>query len=198
MRVITITSWVAIMFGQNTSVSFRLQAHLSSATRFHASEAKEMSNITDAGAHLIEGHRIRKDGEELIAEGYKLLARSSDLDCDPEVRSLRIRDGYTKLAEGHKILAKSSEMIADAIAVRHVPFRPPVEAEQQNSVGTPAEPEQPKNGGKYTDTQRKEISDEAKGKKVESLEWVPDERYWAMTFNDASEICFRLMAELEN
>lgn len=46
----------------------------------------------------------------------------------------------------------------------------------------------------YTEEQRKMLSEEAKGKTVESLEW--DEDYWVMTFTDGTETCFRLMAEL--
>jgi hypothetical protein len=92
-----------------------------------------MSNTVDddkpfvPAMHLIEGHRVRIEAELLIAEGYKLLARTSDLDCDPDVRSRRLRDGYLKVAEGHTILAKSNEMIADAIEMRRPsrPIRPP-------------------------------------------------------------------------
>jgi hypothetical protein len=51
-------------------------------------------------------HRARRDAELLFAEGFKLLARSSDLDCDPDIRSRRVRDGYLRLAEGHTRLAE--------------------------------------------------------------------------------------------
>jgi hypothetical protein len=48
----------------------------------------------------------------------------------------------------------------------------------------------------YTKEMRDQISQEAKGKKVESLMWEPEEGYWVMTFEDGSEISFRFMAEL--
>lgn len=48
----------------------------------------------------------------------------------------------------------------------------------------------------WTAEQRAEICAQAAGKTVESLEWDPEGRYWAMTFTDGSEICFRFMAEL--
>ncbi len=49
--------------------------------------------------------------------------------------------------------------------------------------------------------QRRRVSEDAKGKVVESLEWCADDDfrnggYWVMTFTDGSEICFRFMAEL--
>jgi hypothetical protein len=69
---------------------------------------------TAADKQLISAHRVRRNGELLIAAGYKLLARSSDLDCDPDIRSRRVRDGYLKLAEGHTFLAQSDELIAEA------------------------------------------------------------------------------------
>ena len=37
----------------------------------------------------------------------------------------------------------------------------------------------------------------AKGLKVDSLEFEEDGDYWVMTFESGSEICFRLMAELQ-
>lgn len=50
---------------------------------------------------------------------------------------------------------------------------------------------------RYTDRQRQEISAQAAGKVVESLEWEPEDGgYWVMTFTSGSEISFRLMAEL--
>lgn len=48
----------------------------------------------------------------------------------------------------------------------------------------------------YTDAERKQISEEATGRVIKSLEWEPEDGYWVMTFTDDSEICFRLMAEL--
>jgi hypothetical protein len=48
----------------------------------------------------------------------------------------------------------------------------------------------------YTDAQRKQISEEATGRVIKSLEWESEDGYWVMTFTDDSEICFRLMAEL--
>jgi hypothetical protein len=53
----------------------------------------------------------------------------------------------------------------------------------------------------YTERQRHEISKEAEGKTIHSLEWCLDEDmegggYWVMTFTDESEISFRFMAEL--
>ena len=49
----------------------------------------------------------------------------------------------------------------------------------------------------YTDSQREAISAASKGKIIESMEWEPDGQYWVMTFADGSEMCVRLMAELE-
>lgn len=49
---------------------------------------------------------------------------------------------------------------------------------------------------RFTDDQRKMISDQATGKLVESLVYEPDGDYWVMTFEDESEISFRFMAEL--
>jgi hypothetical protein len=47
---------------------------------------------------------------------------------------------------------------------------------------------------------RKSIIEMVVGKVVKSLEWVDDgeDKYWAMTFVDGSEISFRFMAELKN
>ena len=47
---------------------------------------------------------------------------------------------------------------------------------------------------KWTAEQRQQISDQAAGKVVESLDYEDD--YWVMTFTDGSEISFRFMAEL--
>lgn len=55
---------------------------------------------------------LRREAELLLADGYKLLARTSDLDCDPEVRSRRLRDGYLRLAEAHQMIAASEEILA--------------------------------------------------------------------------------------
>jgi len=49
---------------------------------------------------------------------------------------------------------------------------------------------------KYSKEQRTQISEEAKGKIIESLEYDEEGGYWVMTFTDGSEICFRFMAEL--
>ena len=52
----------------------------------------------------------------------------------------------------------------------------------------------------YDERMRTSISEQCKGKKVDSLEYeAADEEtgpYWVMTFDDGSEICFRFMAEL--
>jgi hypothetical protein len=50
---------------------------------------------------------------------------------------------------------------------------------------------------RYTSEQRQQISEQAKGRVIKSLEWESaDGGYWVMTFADGSEISFRLMAEL--
>ena len=49
---------------------------------------------------------------------------------------------------------------------------------------------------KYTLQQQEQISREAAGKRVQSLEYDSVGRYWVMTFDDGSEINFRFMAEL--
>lgn len=49
----------------------------------------------------------------------------------------------------------------------------------------------------YTQEQRGQITAQATGKTVESLEWEDDAGgYWVMTFTDGSEMSFRFMAEL--
>lgn len=49
----------------------------------------------------------------------------------------------------------------------------------------------------YSPEQRQQISEEARGRRVKSLQWEPDGGgYWVMTFDDGAEICFRFMAEL--
>jgi hypothetical protein len=52
----------------------------------------------------------------------------------------------------------------------------------------------------YTEAQRQQISDDAKGKTVKRLEYVGDEPqpYWVMEFTDGSEMCFRFMFELSS
>lgn len=53
----------------------------------------------------------------------------------------------------------------------------------------------------YTEAQRRRVSEDAKGKTIESMEWEPEGPgggYWVMTFTDGSEISVRLMAELAN
>lgn len=48
----------------------------------------------------------------------------------------------------------------------------------------------------YTPEMRRLISEEIKGKTVESLEWTDSNGgYWTMTFTDGSEISFRFMTE---
>jgi hypothetical protein len=49
---------------------------------------------------------------------------------------------------------------------------------------------------KYTDEQRAQISEQSKGKIVESLIWEPEDECWRMTFTDGSEMSLRLMAEM--
>lgn len=50
---------------------------------------------------------------------------------------------------------------------------------------------------RYSDEQRKRISDESKGKTIETMGWEPDDGgYWVITFTDGSELSVRLMAEL--
>jgi hypothetical protein len=77
-------------------------------------DEKLMVTRVNADEKLIEAHLTRRDGELMIADGYKLLARTSDLDCDPEIRCRRLRDGYLKLSDGHVWLAKAEEMLAEA------------------------------------------------------------------------------------
>ncbi len=48
----------------------------------------------------------------------------------------------------------------------------------------------------YTKEQRAQISKDATGKIVESLEWDEEGGYWVMTFTEGAEMCFRFMAEL--
>lgn len=49
----------------------------------------------------------------------------------------------------------------------------------------------------YTDEQRRQISEQAQGKTIESMEWDPEDKYWVITFTDGFELCVRLMGELE-
>lgn len=51
-------------------------------------------------------------------------------------------------------------------------------------------------GMRYTSEQRAQISEQVAGRKVEALEYEPEGDYWAMTFDDGTEISFRFMAEL--
>ena len=48
----------------------------------------------------------------------------------------------------------------------------------------------------YSPEQRAKISDEAKGKVVESLDYVEEDSHWVVTFTDGTEVAFRFMAEL--
>lgn len=50
---------------------------------------------------------------------------------------------------------------------------------------------------KYTPAQRERISQESKGKVIESFEWDDVDHYWVMTFTDGTEMCVRLMAEAD-
>jgi hypothetical protein len=50
---------------------------------------------------------------------------------------------------------------------------------------------------RYTEKQRAQVSNEARGRIVESLEWTDaDGGYWTMTFSDGATISFRLMNEM--
>ncbi len=51
----------------------------------------------------------------------------------------------------------------------------------------------------YSEQQIREIGEQAKGKTIESFAYVDDEAggYWALTFTDGSEMCVRLMVEVE-
>jgi len=49
---------------------------------------------------------------------------------------------------------------------------------------------------KFSEEQRKSVSEQSKGKTIESLEWEIDGEYWVMTFTDGSETSLRFMAEL--
>ena len=49
----------------------------------------------------------------------------------------------------------------------------------------------------YTDAERQQIASHAQGKVIDLLEWVEKDRYWVITFTDGSEVCVRLMAEIE-
>lgn len=49
----------------------------------------------------------------------------------------------------------------------------------------------------YSEQQRKQLSEMAKGLVIDSLEWTAEDGgYWTMTFTDGTEMSFRLMAEL--
>lgn len=55
----------------------------------------------------------------------------------------------------------------------------------------------------FTPEQRKEISEEAEGKVIQSLEWDDDDEEnelpcWVLTFTDGSQMCFQFMSELVN
>ena len=49
---------------------------------------------------------------------------------------------------------------------------------------------------KYDKAQRNMIINMMKGKVIESLEYVEDGEYWAMTFTDETETSFKFMTEL--
>ena len=51
-------------------------------------------------------------------------------------------------------------------------------------------------GIRYTPEQRNQISEDSKGKVIESVEWDDVGGYWNMTFEDGSEMSFRFQAEL--
>jgi hypothetical protein len=48
----------------------------------------------------------------------------------------------------------------------------------------------------YTPEQRLNISKQAAGKVIQSMEWDPVDSYWVIEFTDGSQICVLLMAEL--
>lgn len=48
----------------------------------------------------------------------------------------------------------------------------------------------------YSEQQRAKLSNEAIGKVVKGMDWIPEDEYWVITFADDSEISVRLMAEL--
>ncbi len=47
-----------------------------------------------------------------------------------------------------------------------------------------------------TPDQRTRLSESAKGKTIQSMEWEEEGQYWVITFTDESEMAVRLMAEL--
>lgn len=52
---------------------------------------------------------------------------------------------------------------------------------------------------KYSEQQRAKISEDAKGKVIQSLDWCEDEDlggYWVITFTDNCEMSVRMMAEI--
>ena len=49
---------------------------------------------------------------------------------------------------------------------------------------------------KFDKARRELISQDAKGKTIESMEWDEEGEYWVLTFTDGSEMSVRLMAEL--
>jgi hypothetical protein len=49
---------------------------------------------------------------------------------------------------------------------------------------------------RYEPAMRQQISADARGRTIRSLEWDDPGGYWVMTFTDGSEITFRFMAEL--
>jgi hypothetical protein len=72
-------------------------------------------------------------------------------------------------------------------------------------IKTPLTPKESTMTVKFTPKQRADISADAKGKVIESLEWEESDPsnpadlesgYWVMTFTDGSEMSFRFMAEL--
>lgn len=51
-------------------------------------------------------------------------------------------------------------------------------------------------GIRYTGKQRQDIIDSVQDKKIESLEYDENGKYWTLLFDDGSEFSFRFMAEL--
>lgn len=45
------------------------------------------------------------------------------------------------------------------------------------------------------DEQREKFVESAKGKAITNAEWVAEDRYWALTFEDGTELCVRLMID---
>lgn len=106
---------------ESNPVDMRVQAHYNRLREIggvRMPTEQRSADLRRSEELLAEARLAHRDGELRIAEGYKTLSRSSDLDCDPEVKSRRIRDGYLALSDGHSLLAKSDEMVAEAGRLR--------------------------------------------------------------------------------